>query len=351
MKVTFVIESLSKGGAERVVCLLSHELYRQGHDVNIVTFTPTVSYSYDGQLFCLNLPILASYGKIKLFLRYIRRIFVLRRFLKKHQTDQLFSFMEVSSLLSILAFRKKTRVCVRNNPDSFSSNIKRAMKVLYPFADKIICNSKEQVYKLRNMISHPDISYIHNPLAFDIIDKFRQEQICIQKLFILAVGRLCRQKRFDLLIKAYKNSQLSSNLDLVILGEGQEKCDLDGLVFKLGISDRVHFLGAKDNPYAYMEKCYFFVLSSDYEGFPNVLVEALACEAAVISTNCSTGPAEIIREGENGILVKTGDVEALSRAMSLLYINQDVRLKLKSNARASVQHLQVAVIANQFLKV
>ncbi len=133
---------------------------------------------------------------------------------------------------------------------------------------------------------------------------------------VLAVGRLARQKNHGLLIDAFADIASDERLKLVILGEGGERKQLERHVRSLGLCGRVDLAGWKRNPYAYMSRCEVFVLCSDYEGLPNVLIEALACGCAIVSTDCRHGPGEILEGGRWGRLVPVGDRQALASAIA-----------------------------------
>ena len=129
---------------------------------------------------------------------------------------------------------------------------------------------------------------------------------------ILAVGRLTKAKDYPTLLRAFALISKKKKVRLVILGEGEERKSLKNLVRGLDISENIAFLGFQKNPYKYMQKANIFVLSSKREGFPNVLVEAMACGVSVVSTDCQSGPNEIIKNGENGVLVPVGDEKTLA---------------------------------------
>ena len=154
----------------------------------------------------------------------------------------------------------------------------------------------------------------------------------INKKYILYVGRFASFKRPDYIIQSLK--QLDTNIELILLGDGPNKDKLELLVSDLELKSRVHFLGRVSNPYKYMKKADIFVLSSkDGEGFPNVLAEAMVCKTAVISTDCISGPREILSPksdinmtlankveiAEFGILTPVGDINNYKTSMNILY--------------------------------
>jgi N-acetylgalactosamine-N,N'-diacetylbacillosaminyl-diphospho-undecaprenol 4-alpha-N-acetylgalactosaminyltransferase len=169
--------------------------------------------------------------------------------------------------------------------------------------------------------------------------------------YILAVGRLCRQKGFDILINAFAKSNLKNKIKLIILGEGKERNNLEKLIVKLNLKKQVLLYGKVDNPFIYMKHATFFVLSSRYEGFGIVIIEALACETPVVATNCKSDPSEIIENGKNGLLVPVEDVESLKMAMDKLFYDKELHVKLKTNARRSVKKYDIKNVAKDWIKL
>jgi glycosyltransferase involved in cell wall biosynthesis len=151
--------------------------------------------------------------------------------------------------------------------------------------------------------------------------------------YILAMGRLDEHKGYDLLIRAFASAKTSqAGWKLVILGEGPERSSLEDLASRLGIRDDVNMPGVVNEPVEWLRKAGFFVHPSRYEGFPNALLEAMACGCAVIATDCPSGPAEIIRNDENGFLVPKDDVNSLSAAMLCLMKNKILCQRLGTQA-------------------
>jgi len=154
---------------------------------------------------------------------------------------------------------------------------------------------------------------------------------------IIAVGRLTKAKDYPTFLRAFSLICKKRKAHLVILGEGEERKNLENLIHKLNLPENVAFLGFQKNPYKYMQKASVFVLSSKREGFPNVIVEAMTCGVPVISTNCQSGPNEIIKNGENGILVPVGDEKALAEAILKVLNNHSLRQKFSEQGRKKAQ--------------
>jgi glycosyltransferase involved in cell wall biosynthesis len=166
---------------------------------------------------------------------------------------------------------------------------------------------------------------------------------------VVAMGRLTRQKRFDLLLRAFHQcAKKHDGWSLIILGEGEERRSLEALTSELGLRGRVSLSGLVQEPTQILKGAELFVMSSQYEGFPNALLEAMACGVAVISTDCASGPREIIRDGVNGVLVPPNDVEALASAMDRLMSNQAERQRLGANAREVTERFSIGKIMNMW---
>jgi glycosyltransferase involved in cell wall biosynthesis len=195
-------------------------------------------------------------------------------------------------------------------------------RLFYPWADGIIAVSQGVAEELlRFGLPDTKIYQIYNPVVTPEIFEKAEEPIkhpwfaSGEPPVILSAGRLHKQKDFPTLIRAFALVRRERLARLVILGEGEEWLRLESLVRELGLEREVDFPGFVQNPYAYMKRAALFVLSSAWEGFGNVLAEALAVGTPVVSTDCPHGPAEILEGGKWGILVPVGDVEALAKAI------------------------------------
>jgi glycosyltransferase involved in cell wall biosynthesis len=165
---------------------------------------------------------------------------------------------------------------------------------------------------------------------------------------VLTVGRLSLQKNHILLLRAFRRVRQEVDAALVLVGAGELEGDLRRLAEELGIAPWVRFLGWQPNPFRFMRRADLFVLSSDYEGFGNVLVEAMACGCPVISTDCPYGPVEILGGGRYGILVPVGDEEGLARGMVQVLQDSALRQRLREGGQLRAQEFDVRIIARQY---
>lgn len=135
------------------------------------------------------------------------------------------------------------------------------------------------------------------------------------KKFILGIGRLVNQKRFEDLIIAFSMICEKTNHNLLIIGEGPQKNFLNKLIKDLKLEKRIKIIKFVKNPYMYLNKCDLFVLTSAWEGMPNILIQALFCNANIVSTDCKYGPREILNNGTYGKLIRVGDCKAISKSI------------------------------------
>lgn len=258
------------------------------------------------------------------------------RYLRREHPYALLSDKDRVNRLALLARRlagTETRVAVRIGT-TVSENLARrgwlhrqlqylSIRHLYPWADAIIVPSRGAAQDLANISGIP-LDRIHvapNPVVSPTLFKLARETSPRMGLtpaegpVILGVGELCARKDFSTLIQAFSKVRQFRPCHLLILGEGRERSRLEALAEKLGLRGDIEMPGFVENPYAYMARADLLVLSSNCEGFGNVLAEALAIGLPVVSTDCPSGPREILQQGRFGPLVPMRDVDALAAAM------------------------------------
>jgi len=232
------------------------------------------------------------------------------------------------------------------------------MSRLYPQAHNIVAVSQGVAEDLSTLIQlSPDrVTVIYNPVITpNLLEQalaplthpwFEREQPPV----ILGAGRLSLQKDFPTLLRAFALVRQHRPARLVILGEGEERANLERLAIELGIQNDVSMPGFVDNPFAFMAKASVFVLSSAWEGFGNVLVEALACGCPVVATDCRSGPREILDNGRYGRLVPVGDHEALAKAILETLDNPDFPADRQTRIQRAME-FSVDAAVDKYLKV
>jgi hypothetical protein len=168
--------------------------------------------------------------------------------------------------------------------------------------------------------------------------------------YLVSVGRLTEQKNFTLLVESYKLAfERGLGWPLLIIGDGDEKIKIEKLINKYKLNSQIYLLGHLNNPYPYIKNSGAFVLSSNYEGLPVVLIEAMALESPIISTRCPTGPSDILEHGKLGLLVDVNNMEQLADAMIQLCGNLSLRENFKSTAKIASRNYEADSIASKIM--
>ncbi|HDC4322747.1 glycosyltransferase [Aeromonas hydrophila] len=346
-KVLFVMKTLEGGGAEKVLVNILNHLDEAKYEITLLLL------KYEG----VYLSSLPSYIKVKYLLGpeptgFLRRGVIysmkkrwyslvlakpwLANALLPDYYDVGVSFLEgdASLLLSYLNGPQKKIAWVHIDLERHHTLPREIEKVVYERMDEVVCVSegvKQSVLNLHPVLES-NISVIYNPVDTTFIAAKGQESIKVGRgLNVLAIGRLLNsQKAFDLLLAAHhQNIAAGMDYHLTILGEGSDREVLEKYIQEHQLSDHTSLLGFQDNPYPYIAGCDLFVMSSRYEGYPVVLVEAMTLGKAIVSTAC-TGPQEALNDGEFGYLVPVNDVNTLAKGIKTLLEDQGVRERYAS---------------------
>lgn len=329
-RIALFLPSLEGGGAEKVMVTLANEFACRGFLVDLVVASAIGPY-----LSMLDPTVNIHDLRVP---RVYKSLFPLIKYLRRFRPRALLSFMGYANAIAILACKLSavgTRIVVSEHSfisgEQQLSNGLRAkisfllIKQLYGIAHAVCSVSEGASRDLEKFVGlkRGSVRTIYNPFDLERIAEQAAETInhpwvkAKDLPIILSVGRLNEAKSFHVLLQAFSYVRLNRRVRLVILGEGELRHDLECLADKLKInSDDFQMPGFVSNPYAWMANCSVFVLSSRREALPGVLIEAMACGSAIVSTNCESGPNEILVDGEFGQLVPVGDAQALAKAIN-----------------------------------
>lgn len=328
-KVALYIPSMNGGGAERVMLALANGLAEKDIQIDLVLNKAEGTYiKYISPK--VNIVSLDSS-------RVLYSILPLTKYLHKEKPHSILSamnYVNVITVLAKLASGSKTKVVLSEHSNFIEAKktigqvksrvITLLMGWTYQKSDAIVAVSNGVADALAQAINinRNKITTIYNPIFSESLIKRSKEPVSHPWVredslpLILGVGRLTKQKDFESLIRAFKKVREQKDCNLIILGEGELRPQLEQLIDSLNLHDSVQLLGFVDNPYAWMANADLFVLSSINEGFGNVIVEAMACRTPIISTDCPSGPREILEDGLWGRLVPPGNISLLAEAIT-----------------------------------
>jgi glycosyltransferase involved in cell wall biosynthesis len=331
-KIALFLPSLRGGGAERVMVDLANAFSRKGLDVDLVL----ANLEGDYQSMVLDSVNIIDLSSSRLFFSLPKLI----KYIRKYSPDVLLSTMphvNIIAVLSTLLARKKNKIYVReaNTVSVAFSKLPKSkrffwrlmMRIFYNKANAIIAPSLGVARDLEHILALTggSVKTIYNPVV-------TTELIPLSKIpvehkwfdnhvapVILSVGRLTLQKDYPTLLKAFKIVHETMDAKLLILGEGEDRFKLEEMIEEMCLSDSIELYGFAANPFKFMKSADLFVLSSLWEGLPNSLIQAMACGCQVVSTDCQSGPSEILQNGRYGALVPIGDeVELAAKMLSVL---------------------------------
>lgn len=369
IRVLFFISDLGGGGAERsMVNLLSYISKNKTLIKPVLVLLSPVDNSPYKDLLPQNTDVIvigrtsdSSFRKAHQFFRFLRIV-------NQYKPHVIYSMLPQKNLMAILTGRLcKTKV-IASELNILSEIVKTKdadrilcfrvatlVKILYRYADKIFAISEGVKEDLIEKFNVPagKIHVIYNMIDMELITglcnaepehHFFREKAPV----VLGIGRIVPQKAFDILLRAFKLVIQKMDARLIILGEGAERDMCEKLAEGLGISGKVSFAGFRRNPYAFLSRADVFVLSSRFEGMPTVLMEALACGASVVSTDCKSGPREILLDGRCGLLVPVGDEHALSEGILKVLRDDKLRRDISGAGRERALDFSIDKIFRQY---
>lgn len=328
-RIALLLHALHGGGAERVMVNVANAIAERGHAVDFLLGNAEGPYLSDvaGEVNVID------FGK-----RHTSRAFP--QFVRYLRTERPVALLSTIAHVNILAIRAAkiagtgVRVVVREtNTHSLrlgsetgmkAGLIRRLIGLSYPHADAVIAPSQGVLEDLATQfgVARGKMHQIYSPTVSEGLARQAEKPLpdtwfqADQPPVILSVGRLSVQKDYGTLLRAFAEVRARVPVRLMILGEGEERPALENLIGELDIGEDVRMPGFVENPFQYMSRARVFALSSRWEGLPNVLIEALACGSPIVSTDCPSGPREILDGGKYGRLVPPRDVDALAAALS-----------------------------------
>jgi glycosyltransferase involved in cell wall biosynthesis len=366
LKLMAVIHSLKGGGSERVLINVLKGLDRNEFSRTLVLYEGVFDYPIPEDVEVRILNISTGRNIFKLTASFILKLFSLAALINKEKPDVIFSLLSstnvavtIAKLLSgiqcKLIISEHTYPSVNLENEIYGTITKGFMKRCYHKADRIIAVS-EGIKKdlIQNFHAQEDkTTVIYNPVNIKEIESLSAEKVehpwfQEQIPLIIAVGRLTKQKGYPYLLKAFSIVKKQLKSRLVIIGEGEDRTTLVNMAIELGIKEDIEFFGFQKNPFKYMKNSSLFVLSSLYEGFPNVLLEAMALGLPIISTDCPSGPSEIIEDRKDGLLVPVKDDNSLAQAILEVLRNDELKKNLGREAKLRVEKFALNKITEKY---
>lgn len=353
MELFFYINSLHEGGAERVVSVLSGQLAKKGHNVTVITsFRDKWEYPLDESVRRISLE--DEEVKTDIIRRNISRVYKLRQIIRSENPEILISFMAEPSfraLVAAIGLHVKTVVSVRTDPNrEYRGLIPRLLaKTLYHRADGFVFQT-ENARGWFPMRIHKKGVIIFNPVSDTF---YHADGKPGSKKIIVSVGRLVKEKNYGLMIKAFADvAPFYPDYNLTIFGEGELRKELERQISAAGLNERVILYGQCNNLAEQLKDAHIFVLSSDVEGLPNALMEAMALGLPVISTDFAGGGArDLIEHGEDGLIVPVNDPKALAFALRKLLDDKKYSQQLGRAAKKKSARFTTEEIVSQWIRL
>jgi N-acetylgalactosamine-N,N'-diacetylbacillosaminyl-diphospho-undecaprenol 4-alpha-N-acetylgalactosaminyltransferase len=375
-KVFIFINALHAGGAEREVSLLLQKL-QYTHDTTLVLFTNIIEYSLPENQKIISLDQPLSENGILTILKLPILAWRYKRYCKKNKVDISFSFLKRTNYVNCLSrlFGNKAKIILSEL--AYLSEYLKLMtpaerfvakyftKRLYPLAHLVVPNAEMIKIDLeKNFNIHTNYTVINSPVDLNMINQLSKIEVDIsgKNVFtFINVAGFRPQKNHELLIEAF-NKVRHLPVRLLLLGKGALEETIRNKVNAMDLGSLVIFLGFDSNPFKYLAKSDCFVLSSDFEGFPNCLLESMACAVPIISTDCLSGPREILAPNtdlttsltdhveiaEYGIMVPVNNAQLLADAIALMATDKKLHEEMKTKALLRAKDYDIEKVIDQF---
>ena len=357
------MSSLGAGGAERVISELANTWVNNSFDISFITYNETQAdfYKLDDRINRIRIFYNANntFGLFGKIIKNVNLIINLRTKLKSVRPNIIISFIDENNIITaISAINLKSKIIASERIDPFSYRINFWRSIIRPFVykylvDKVVVQTELIANKIKKKWKLDNLEIIPNQSRFSF-SKCEIENLFVKrKPFILSVGRLNYQKGFDILIEAfYMISSEITNWSLIIIGEGKEFAILNHQIAELNMSSKITLLPNSDDISKWYSECGIFCLSSRFEGFPNVLLEAITCGAPSIAFDCPSGPKEILgADSKYGLLVDEIDALKLAKGLKKLILDSESRYIYSINGVQIAEKFSVNNINSMWLEL
>ena len=351
MKIAFVTPGMTFGGAERVISILANIWCDMGHDVSMfITATNRAPvYKLNEKI---NVEYFADYNEKGV--SHFKLISSIRKFVNKEKADSVISFMNDVCAYTIVALMGTGIPVIyseRNDPNKTNqSKIDKVFRKMVEIGAKHIVFQTNGARSCYSIKVQKKSSIIWNPVNLDKIPIRTKEKINYSE--IVTVARLEPQKNQELLIDAFSEvSKKHGDAVLKIFGEGSLKDKLQNRIDELGLHDKIYLMGAKQDILEWIKESFCFVLSSDFEGLPNSLIEAMCIGMPCISTDCSPGGARELLSDRRGVIVPCGDKMKLAEAINMYLEKKDIAMQYGEEAFGLRREIEAGIVAKEWINL
>jgi GalNAc-alpha-(1->4)-GalNAc-alpha-(1->3)-diNAcBac-PP-undecaprenol alpha-1,4-N-acetyl-D-galactosaminyltransferase len=357
MRLALVISSLGMGGAERVLSLLAAGWAAQGVEVSLITLAGTQAdfFTVPAEVRRMGLDVLAQSGGPKeAIVNNLKRIKALRSAIRSEQPDAVVSFMDTTNVLTLLAALGldipvvvSERIDLKGHGDRLGKAWHLLRRITYRWAAAVVAVTLEVAGQLEELLPGLEARSIPNPV--EEASCHGEPEVILEGPAVIALGRLVPRKGFDLLIRAFSQClPQHEEWRLAILGEGRDRGRLEGLILELGLAEKVLLPGQVREPGPMLAQAQVFALCSAYEGFPNSLLEAMACGLPSVVSDYAGGPREVVSHEKEALMFPMGDEKALIDALRRLMSDDDLRQRLGRAAAETAKRYTLDAVLRQW---